>query len=95
MNTNRYPRKYALQLYIANQRDEAEQFIDGLRRACGGMDAKDIEIIDVVENPVRALENKIFATPTLVRLEPLPERRALCDFSRIDATLRLLDITPS
>ncbi len=94
MNTSRHLRKCALQLYIANQREEAAQFMDGLKGASGGIIPEDAEIIDVVENPSRALENRIFATPTLVRVEPLLEKRVLCNVSHIDATLRLLDITP-
>jgi circadian clock protein KaiB len=37
----------------------------------------DLELIDVVADPERALRDGIFVTPMLVRVAPTPERRVL------------------
>ncbi len=95
MNARQAPPKYALRLYIADQRDEAEKLKDSLQRALEGeINAEDIEIIDVVNNVARALADHIFATPTLVKTMPAPEKRVLGDFSDIGVVLRRLEITP-
>lgn len=36
-----------------------------------------LEVIDVVENPRRAEEKKVLATPTLIKESPPPERRLI------------------
>jgi circadian clock protein KaiB len=36
-----------------------------------------LEIVDLMEEPMRALADEIVVTPTLVRLTPLPVRRVI------------------
>jgi circadian clock protein KaiB len=40
----------------------------------------DLEVIDVLENPQRAEEERVFATPTLCKLAPSPCQRVIGDF---------------
>ncbi|WP_207918722.1 circadian clock KaiB family protein [Saccharopolyspora karakumensis] len=54
----------------------------------------EIEVVDVAERPDLAGELRILATPTVVRIAPLPQRRVigdLSDHSRIMAALGLPD----
>lgn len=37
----------------------------------------DLEIIDVLENPMRAIEDGILVTPTLCKILPLPKEKIL------------------
>lgn len=46
-----------------------------------GEDLVDFEVVDVLTNTHLAEENKILATPTLVRLMPLPVVRIVGDLS--------------
>ncbi|CAA9314673.1 MAG: hypothetical protein AVDCRST_MAG68-1456 [uncultured Gemmatimonadetes bacterium] len=47
--------------------------------ADGGAEAVETEVVDVVEAPERADAARILLTPTLVREEPLPQRRVVGD----------------
>ena len=40
-----------------------------------------LEIVDAAQEPGRAEEQRILATPTVVRLAPLPQRRVIGDLS--------------
>ena len=52
-----------------------------------------LEVINVLDNPERAQENNILATPTLVKASPLPERRVIGDLSNRDRVLLGLGLT--
>lgn len=53
----------------------------------------EIEIIDVLLEPQRALKDGIFMTPTLVKLQPVPMRRIVGTLSERDTVLRALGLT--
>lgn len=81
--------KYALRLYITGQTPRSLRAIENLRRICeeelGG--DYELKIIDVLEQPQMANEDKILATPTLIRLLPPPTRRIIGDLSDTQAVL--------
>ena len=52
-----------------------------------------LEVINVLDNPQRAEENNILATPTLVKASPLPERRVIGDLSNRARVLLGLGLT--
>ncbi len=52
------------------------------------------EIVDVLERPDLAEEDGIFATPTLVRLMPLPVRKLIGDLSDRELVLSSLRLGP-
>jgi circadian clock protein KaiB len=54
----------------------------------------DLEIIDVVADPERALRDGIFVTPMLVRLAPTPERRVLGNLQNRRILLDALGFDP-
>jgi circadian clock protein KaiB len=52
------------------------------------------EVVDLAENPERAQMDCILATPTLLRLQPMPESRIIGDLSKTSDVLAFLDIDP-
>ena len=66
-----------------------------LRRVCDerlGTDGYHLEIVDVLDNPDRADDARIIATPTVVRLHPEPRRRVIGDLSGPDQVARALEL---
>ncbi len=74
---------YELRLYISGQTPQAERAVSNLDQLCkgelGGSCA--VEVINLIDSPERADEDKIIATPTLIRLTPTPIRRIIGDLS--------------
>ena len=70
-------KEYILKLYVTGQTPRAERAIANLRRLCEHEFAGryEIEVIDVLEHPELAEQERILATPTLVRFLPPPLRR--------------------
>ena len=70
--------------------------IANLRRICDqeleGQYA--LEIIDVLEHPEVAEDEKILATPTLIKSLPLPLRRVIGDLSNTEKVLLGLEVYP-
>ncbi len=89
--------KYLLKLFITGQTLRSAQAITNLNRICekelAGMDCQ-VTIIDVLERPQLAEEEKILATPTLIRELPLPVRRIIGDLSDTKQVLLGLELPP-
>lgn len=86
--------KYILRLYITGHTPNSERAISNLKRLCAEiLDAKyEVEIIDVLQYPQLAEEDKILATPTLIKQLPLPLRRVIGDLSDQEKVLLGLDL---
>ena len=74
----------------------AEKAIANLRRICSEelQGLYELEIIDVLEHPQLAEDEKILATPTLIKRLPPPLRRVIGDLSDKDKVLLGLDVWP-
>ncbi|MCA9605380.1 MAG: circadian clock KaiB family protein [Myxococcales bacterium] len=88
--------KYVLRLYITAQSGHSERAVRNLRAICESALAGryDLEVIDVLEDPNRADQDKVLATPTLIRRLPLPTRRLVGDLSDRARVIAALDIEP-
>jgi circadian clock protein KaiB len=88
--------KYRLKLYITGQTARAQHAIANLRRICDRQLAGqyELQVIDVLERPQLAEDEKILATPTVVKELPLPIRRIIGDLSNSDSVLLGLDLQP-
>ena len=53
-----------------------------------------MQIIDVLENPQMAEDDRILATPTLIKQLPLPLRRIIGDLSDKEKVLLGLEVRP-
>lgn len=86
---------YVLKLYVTGQTARTERAIYNLYDLCNKYLAGNYEItvIDVLEYPQLAEEEKILATPTVIRELPLPRRRLVGDLSDVERVLSALDLT--
>ena len=86
--------KYRLTLYVTGQTPRSEKGIRNLQRICAEeLDGRyEMTVIDVLEQPQLAEDQKILATPTLVKELPPPLRRVIGDLSDTDKVLLGLDI---
>lgn len=77
--------KCLLKLFIIDKTPRSLRAITNLRRICEEELRKEYEleliIIDVIERPRLAEDEKIFATPTVIKESPLPVRRIIGDLS--------------
>ena len=88
--------KYLLRLYVTGKTPRAELAIRNLKRICEEelQGRYDLEIIDVLANPQLAEDEKILATPTLIKRLPPPLRRVIGDLSEREKVLLGLDVWP-
>lgn len=86
--------KYLLTLYVTGTSPRAKVAISNLQRLCETeLEGQyELEIVDVLENPQRAEDEKILATPTLIKQLPLPLRRVIGDLSDRDKVLLGLEV---
>lgn len=85
-------RPVTLELYLAGgggimerARRNATNIVEAL-----GPDLYTLQVVDVLQSPELAVENRIIATPTLLRKEPLPLRRIVGDFADTESICSLL-----
>ena len=90
------PEYFILKLYITGLTERSQAAIDTLKKLCEAelQGRFELEIIDVLENPRLAENEKILATPTLIRELPPPMRRIIGDLSDTDKALLGLDLVP-
>ena len=87
---------YVLKLYITGQTANAQRAIANMRRICEQElhGRYKLVIIDVLEQPQLAENEKILATPTLIKDVPPPLRRVIGDLSDNEKVLVGLDLQP-
>jgi circadian clock protein KaiB len=88
--------KYLLRLFVTGASARTAIAIANLRRICEEelAGAYDLEIIDVQKNPGLAEDERILATPTLIKSLPPPLRRVIGDLSDKDKVLLGLELRP-
>lgn len=86
--------KYILTLYVTGSSPRTKIAIDNLNRICAEelSGRYELEIVDVLENPQRAEDERILATPTLIKQLPPPLRRVIGDLSDKDKVLLGLEV---
>lgn len=85
---------YRLRLYITGKTAHSQRAIANLRRICESeLEGRyQLDVIDVLEHPTLAENEKILATPTLVRKLPEPVRKIIGDLSDKQKVLLGLDL---
>ncbi len=74
----------SIKLFITGRTTRSEQAIANLQHICEKWIGKckyEIQVIDVLEQPELAEQERIIATPTLVKVSPPPVRRIIGDLS--------------
>ena len=86
--------KIVLRLYITGQTPASQRAIANINRLCEKEFEGQIkvEIMDVLERPQLAEDEKILATPTLIKEVPAPLRRIIGDLSDKEKVLLGLDL---
>ena len=76
---HRTPARLRLRLYVAGHAPNSLRAIANCRAICDEHFAAghELEIIDSLEHPKRAVADGIIVTPTLLKLLPLPAQRVI------------------
>ncbi len=87
-------KKYLMKLFVAGDSPRSERAIQNLMQLCDKTmkNNYEITIIDVLEQPALAEDDKIMATPTLIKLTPYPSRRIVGDLSDQNKVLTILGV---
>ncbi len=88
---------FKFRLYIADDALNSTQALANLAALCKAHlpDRHEIEVVDVFKDPQRALVDRIFMTPTLIKLAPLPIRRIVGTLSQTQTVLLALGLERS
>ena len=88
--------KYLLKLYITGHTTRTEKAILALRQICEEelQGQYRLDVIDVLQHPQLAENEKILATPVLIKEVPEPMRRLIGDLSNKEKVLLGLDLNP-
>jgi circadian clock protein KaiB len=81
-----------LRLYVAGHAPNSLRAIANVRTICHEHfgSAHELEIVDLLEHPRRALADGIIVTPTLLKVMPLPVQRVIGNLSDTEQVLQTL-----
>jgi len=86
---------YRLRLYVAGEAQNSVEALANLTAICKAAlpERHSIEIIDVFKDPSRALADRVFMTPSLVKVSPAPMRTIVGTLSDADKVLSALGLS--
>lgn len=86
--------RHVLRLFVAGETPHGQRATRNLRVLCGKVFGSDydLDIIDILREPDAAEAHRIMATPTLIKLCPLPRRILIGDMSDTTRVLHGLDL---
>src|SRR3954471_2930343 len=90
------PMRLVLRLYVAGDAPNSALARANLKRLLDSLDSDQyaLEIIDCLDEPLRALQDGVLVTPTLVRVEPEPKRTIVGALSAADRVANALELSP-
>jgi circadian clock protein KaiB len=85
---------FKFRLYIAGDTQNSVQALANLSTLCEARlpNHYEIDVVDVLREPTRALSDSIFMTPTLVKLAPSPVQRIVGTLSEPGQVLQVLGL---
>jgi circadian clock protein KaiB len=85
---------FKFRLYVAGDAPNSTQAVANLTALCRKHlpDRHEIDVVDVFQEPKRALDDGIFMTPTLVKLAPSPALRIVGTLSEVQTVLQALGL---
>ena len=88
--------KWKLRLYVAGMTPNCTVALSNLEKICEDhlSGRFQIEVIDLLKNPMLAAGDQILAVPTLVRKLPPPVKKLIGDLSNQERVLVGLDLRP-
>ena len=86
--------EFKFRLYIADDTQNSMQALANLNNFCQTYlaDRHEIEVLDVFKNPLSALQDSIFMTPTLIKFSPLPVIRIVGTLNQTEVIKQTLGI---
>jgi len=86
--------RYDLTLFVSGASDLSARAITNATRLCETyLDGRhQLTVVDVHQGPASDVRSDVFATPTLVRNNPLPVRKLVGDLSDVDKVLLALEL---
>jgi circadian clock protein KaiB len=90
------PPHFKFRLYVAGDAANSMQAVANLRALCleHMPERHDIEVVDVLREPQRALDEGVLLTPMLVRVSPNPIRKIVGNLSLPQSLLQMLELPP-
>ncbi len=85
-------RKVKLRLYVTGSAPNSVAALANLNAVRAALDQHELEIVDVLERPERALADDVLVTPTLLKLAPHPPCRIVGSLSNTLQVLSSLGI---
>ncbi len=88
------PGAHVFQVYVAGSAPNSVQALANLYAICRKHfpESYHIEVIDVLKEPLRALEEVILVTPTVVKVSPAPTQQIIGNLSDEAQVLRALGL---
>jgi circadian clock protein KaiB len=88
--------KYELWLFVSGHTPQSERALANLTQICEQHieGRHELIVVDVLQHPDAAAEERIMATPTLVKKLPAPLCRIIGDLSDTEKVLSALDVGP-
>ena len=85
---------FHFRLFIAGESPRSSRAVSNLTLLCERAlpDAHKIEVIDVLERPDLAEAASVLATPMVMRMQPLPQRRAVGDSNDLARLAAAIDL---
>lgn len=85
---------FKFRLYVADDSQNSAQALASLTTLCRAHlpDRHEIEVVDVLREPKRALTDGVFMTPTLIKLAPSPVRKIVGTLSQTQIVLQALGL---
>lgn len=86
--------KFVFKLFITGQTPKSQRASANLHQICERElgSRYELTIIDILEQPQLAEDERILATPTLIKLHPKPVRRLIGDLSNAEVVLHELEL---
>ena len=83
-----------LRLYVAGTAPNSVRARANLEAICrdGGAGQIAVEVVDVIDEPLRALDDGVLVTPTLLKLEPEPSATVIGDLSEHATVLAVIGL---
>jgi circadian clock protein KaiB len=87
--TRRPQQMYVLRLYVSGVAPRSQRALNNLKRICEEHLAGryKLEVIDIYQQPQKAVAEQIIAAPTLIKAEPPPVSRLIGTLSNTKAVL--------
>lgn len=88
---------FKFRLYVADSTQNSMQAVANLNAMCVEHlpDRHEIEVIDVFKEPLLALADSVFMTPTLIKVGPSPAGRIVGTLSQTRTVLQALGVAPT